>query len=80
MAVSCGRTAYQCRRIGMVVKPQIPPLGCGWDDDSFAKRRFRGFSQRKPQLAVSTRIVIPTGAYPDFLLRGTIDGRVCGFL
>jgi len=25
------------------------------------------------------RFVIPTGAYPDFLLRSTIDRRVCGF-
>jgi hypothetical protein len=23
--------------------------------------------------------VIPTGANPDFLLRGTTNGRVCGF-
>jgi hypothetical protein len=25
------------------------------------------------------KVVIPTGANPDFLLRGTTDGRVCGF-
>jgi hypothetical protein len=26
------------------------------------------------------KFVIPTGAHPDFLLRGTTDGCVCGFL
>jgi hypothetical protein len=26
------------------------------------------------------KVVIPAEAYPDFLLRGTKDGRVCGFL
>jgi hypothetical protein len=33
-----------------------------------------------PESLLSLKIVIPTEAYPDFLLRGAIDGRVCGFL
>jgi hypothetical protein len=31
------------------------------------------------RLAVALDFVIPTEAYPDFLLRGTDNGRVCGF-
>jgi hypothetical protein len=29
--------------------------------------------------SVTLPFVIPTGAYPDFLLPGTDNGRVCGF-
>jgi hypothetical protein len=29
---------------------------------------------------LSLNLVISTEAYPDFLLRGAIRGRVCGFL
>jgi hypothetical protein len=29
--------------------------------------------------SVALPFVIPTGANPDFLLRGTTNGRVCGF-
>ena len=29
--------------------------------------------------SVALPFVIPTGAYPDFLLRGTTSGRGCGF-
>ena len=29
--------------------------------------------------SVALPFVIPTGAYPDFLLRGTTNGRGCGF-
>jgi hypothetical protein len=31
-------------------------------------------------LSVPNRIVIPTGAYPDFLSRSTGQDRVCAFL
>jgi hypothetical protein len=31
-------------------------------------------------LSPSVYFVIPAGANPDFLLRCTTDGRVCGFL
>src|ERR1700679_368098 len=34
-------------------------------------------SSWKPYLAFPNKIVIPTGAYPDFLPHGTRQGRVC---
>jgi hypothetical protein len=33
-----------------------------------------------PTEASALKFVIPTEAHPDFLLRGTIDSHVCGFL
>jgi len=46
-----------------------------------AKWRDLQFSQPASALNRNTTVtfVIPTGAYPDFLLRSTTSGRVCGF-
>jgi len=32
-----------------------------------------------PRWATALNFVIPTGADPDFLYRGTVQGDVCGF-
>jgi hypothetical protein len=46
------------------------------------QRSFPQFSQPASALDGNSAVtfVIPTEAYPDFLLRGTTNGRVCGFL
>jgi hypothetical protein len=54
------------------VEPQVPcALRSGRDDKSYLVQDLVACH--------TTNLVIPTGADPDFLLRGTTNGRVCGF-
>jgi hypothetical protein len=56
-------------------KPQVPPLRFAPDGTTIllVTERSRG-----EYLTPCNRIVIPTGAYPDFLLRAASDVHVCG--
>jgi hypothetical protein len=64
----------------MLGAPFKPYFGLSGTRDStgtsFSMLKCGGFQLK---LSFLNRIVIPTGAYPDFLLRGSTKSHVCGF-
>jgi hypothetical protein len=57
-------------------EPQVPPLRFAPVGMTIL---LRGATTVPLRLSGLYRIVIPTGAYPDFLLRGTCQDHGCGF-
>ena len=67
------------RKAILLLKQKSPCKCC---TGSTRGKRCLVFSQPVSALDGNSAVtfVIPTEAYPDFLLPGTTNGRVCGFL